>query len=170
MSHTMHLPTLATATLIALAALAGAAHAESSASSAASNSVSASLGSFSNSSNASSEASSPGQPMKAGVYRVIEMAAAPGREGYAQLTLRTEDSAAGSASRQTPAQDTLLFLPLATVANAALAVGQVIQAHARPYGLELARQGAAGERASESFFLIVADEVYRELQTRVVRL
>ena len=170
MSHTMKLPALAAATLIALA-VAGAAHAESSASSAASNSVSASVGSVSTSFNASSDASSPGRPVKAGAYRVIDMAQATGREGFVQLTLRAEAGAAGSAADEpASAQDAILFLPLATVANAALAVGQVIQAHARPYGLELTRQGAAGERAGETFFLVVADEVYRELQTRVVKL
>jgi hypothetical protein len=160
MRRTTKLPALAAATLIALA---GAAQAESSASSAISNSVSASVGSISTSFNASSDASSPGRPLKAGAYRVMEVAAAPGREGYARLTLRAE----AAASAATP--DEILYLPLATVANAGLSAGQVIEARARPYGLELAR-AAEGGRAAETFFLVVADDVYRELQTRAVKL
>jgi len=170
MRRTTKLPALAAATLIALAAVA---QAESFASSAISNSVSASVGSISTSFNASSDASSPGRPLQAGVYRVMEIAAAPGREGYARLTLRAEVEVAGAAPAA-PAEavaraDEFLYLPLATVASAGLSAGQVIHARARPYGLELAR-AAEGGRVAETFFLVVADDVYRELQTRAVRL
>ncbi len=179
MRHTMKMSTLAAATLIALAG-AGTANAESFASSAISNSFSTSVGSVSTSFNASSDASSPGRPLKVGVYRVMEIAEAPGREGYARLTLRAEAGAESSS-----AQDQFLFLPQATVAGASLAVGQVIKARARPYGLELAKVAVgkqdgkqdgkqAGEQATEqaaqAFFLVVADDVHRELQTRVVKL
>ena len=153
-------PALA-AVLITLAS--GAAHAESSASSAVSNSLSTSVGSVSTSFNASSDASSPGRPLKAGAYRVMQVAAAPGREGYARLTLRAEVAGADDAD---VAQDQFLFLPAETVARAALVQGQVIHARARSYGLELAK-AAGGEQA---FFLVVADDVFRELQTRVVTL
>lgn len=171
MRRTMKMPALAAATLIALAG-AGAAQAESSASSAVSNSLSTSVGSVSTSFNASSDASSPGRPLKAGAYRVMEIADAPGREGYARLTLRAEAGApaeSGPALDETAAQVHFLFLPQATVTGASLAVGQVIQARARPYGLELAKV-AAGDQAAEAFFLVVADDVHRELQTRVVKL
>jgi len=179
MRRTMKMPALAAATLIALV-VAGAAHAESSASSAISNSLSASVGSVSNSFNASSDASSPGRPLKAGAYRVMDIADAPGREGYARLTLRAESGApdapdaSGSALDETVAQEVqFLFLPQATVASASLAVGQVILARARPYGFELAKAvaaGRAGDQAAEAFFLVVADDVYLGLQTRVVKL
>jgi hypothetical protein len=189
MRRTMKMPALATATLIALS-VAGAAHAESSASSAISNSLSASVGSVSNSFNASSDASSPGRPLKAGAYRVIDIADAPGREGYARLTLRAEAGAPDASGASSPApeeaaaQAQVLFLPRATVASASLAVGQLILARARPYGLELAKvtareasdasgaseAGGAGDRAAEAFFLVVADDVYLGLQTRVVKL
>jgi hypothetical protein len=175
MRRTMKMPALAAATLIALAG-AGTAQAESSASSAVSNSLSTSVGSISTSFTASSDASSPGRQVKAGAYRVMEIAEAPGRAGYARLTLRAEAGAAdasgesGAALDETAAQVQFLFLPQATVAGASLAVGQVIQARARPYGLELAKVAAAGEQAAEAFFLVVADDVYRGLQTRVVKL
>lgn len=166
MRRTPKLPALAAATLIALAA---AAQADSFASSAISNSFSASVGSISTSFNASSDASSPGRPLNAGVYRVMEVAAAPGREGYARLTLRAEaDPAAGAPVASVPS-DEVLYLPLATVTSAGLSAGQVIQARARPYGLELARAAVPG-RPAETFFLVVADDIYRELQTRAVRL
>lgn len=164
MRRTTKLPALAAATLIVLAA---AAQAESFASSAISNSVSASVGSISTSFNASSDASSPGRPLKAGAYRVMDVAAAPGREGYARLTLRAEAEA--TVAGAPAASDEFLYLPLTTVASAGLSAGQVIHARARPYGLELAR-AAEGGRAAETFFLIVADDVYRELQTRPVSL
>lgn len=166
MRRTTKLTALAAATLITLAAVA---QAESFASSAISNSVSASVGSISTSFNASSDASSPGRPLNAGVYRVMEVAVAPGREGYARLTLRAEADPAAAAAGAPAASDEFLYLPLATVANAGLSAGQVIQARARPYGLELARAAVPG-RAAETFFLVVADDVYRELQTRAVKL
>jgi hypothetical protein len=171
MRQTTKLPALTAAALFALAGV-GAAQAESFASSAISNSVSASVGSISTSFNASSDASSPGRPLKTGAYRVIEIAAAPGREGYARLTLRAEvDPVGASAASDNAATvpDPFLFLPLATVAGAALDVGQVIHVRARPYGLELSK-AAAGNQAATAFFLVVADDVHRELQTRVVKL
>jgi hypothetical protein len=155
---------------MAAIALAGvAAHAESVASMAISNSVSASVGSVSTSFNASSDASSPGRAVRAGAWRVIEMAAAPGREGYARLTLRAEPAAASEGAASEPREEQHLFLPEATVAAASLAVGQVIHARERPYGLELAK-AEPGAREATPFFLVLADEVYRELQTRAVRL
>lgn len=138
------------------------------ASSAIFNSFSASVGSVSTSFNASSDASSPGRPLRTGEYRVIQIVAAPGREGYARLTLRPQAGAEGTAEGA-QADDHHLYLPLDTVARAALAEGHLISARARPYGLELAKAATAGE-APVAFFLVVADERYRELQTRPVTL
>jgi len=149
------------------------AFADSFASSAISNSFSASVGSISTSFNASSDASSPGRPVKQGEYRVQEIVVAAGREGYLRLTLRAEKPAAAGATETTEvaaADDTYqLYLPLATVARAAIATGQLISARARPYGLELAKVAADGG-SREAFFLVVDDERYRELQTRPVTL
>jgi len=132
------------------------------ASSAIFNSFSASVGSVSTSFNASSDASSPGRPLRTGEYRVQQIAAAPGREGYLRLTLRALPAAAGGEEQH-------LYLPHATVASAALAEGMLISARERSYGLELAKVAADGQ-AREAFFLVVADERYRELQTRPVTL
>jgi hypothetical protein len=134
------------------------------ASSAISNSFSASVGSVSTSFNASSDASSPGRPLRTGQYRVVEIAAAPAREGYARVTLRPLGAAAAGGAEDTP-----LFLPQETVARAALAAGHFVTARERSYGLELAKAAAADE-APQTFFLVVDDERYRELQTRPVTL
>lgn len=134
------------------------------ASSAISNSFSASVGSVSTSFNASSDASSPGRPLRTGQYRVVEIAAAAGREGYARVMLRPVGDAAADGADDHP-----LFLPLETVARSALATGHFVTARERSYGLELAKAAAAGE-TPQTFFLVVADERYRELQTRPVTL
>lgn len=158
-------PSSIAAMLAAAAALASApVGADTLASSAISNSFSASVGSVSTSFNASSDASSPGRPLNAGQYRVTEIVAAAGREGYARVTLRPL-AAAGAAE----AEDYQLFLPQDTVARASLAAGQFVTARERSYGLELARAAAADE-VPQTFFLVVADERYRELQTRPVTL
>lgn len=151
--------------LAAAAALASApVGADTLASSAISNSFSASVGSVSTSFNASSDASSPGRPLRAGQYRVTEIVAAAGRDGYARVTLRplAEGAAADGG-------DHALFLPQETVARAALAAGHLVIARERSYGLELAQAKAADE-VPQTFFLVVADERYRELQTRPVTL
>jgi hypothetical protein len=162
----------AAATLVALGwgFSAGVALAASSASSAVSDSLSTSVGSISTSFNASSDASSPGRPLKTGAYRITDIQLAAGRAGYARLTLQ-EQAAGGSEAPDAPAAaEQHLFLPLATVAAAALQAGQVIQARARPYGLELAKVAADAAAPATPFFLIVSDERYRELQTRPVSL
>ena len=173
------LPLVAVAVAATLAAAPAAA--DTLASSAIFNSFSASVGSISTSFNASSDASSPGRPLRTGEYRVLQIAAAPGREGYARLTLRAQApvalSASGSisgaqaemADAAATVDDVHLFLPHETVARAALAEGQVIRARARPYGLELAK-AAAPELAAQPFFLVVADEWLDDLQTRAVKL
>lgn len=160
------------AAVAALAAVLAAplpAAADSFASSAISNSFSAALGSVSTSFNASSDASSPGRPLRQGAYRVQEIVAAAGREGYLRLTLRAER--AGAAAEAAAAGEELhhLYLPQETVARAAIAEGQTIAARERSYGFELSKLAADG-RTREPFFLIVADERYRELHTRAVTL
>lgn len=156
----------AVAAAVALFALPAAA--DTMASSAIFNSFSASVGSISTSFNASSDASSPGRPLRAGDYRVSEIVAAAGRDGYVRLTLRALNE--GVPDTAAAADDAYhLYLPVQTVARAALVAGQVISARGRPYGLELARLAADG-RTREAFFLVVDDERYRELQTRAVTL
>ncbi len=147
------------ALLTALLALpAGAA---SSAASSASDSVAASVGSFSGSLIQSSNSSSKGRQVADGDYRIIEIAAEPGRTDSARLTLVAqgvlkEQRALGddeSASFQ-------LIVPRHVLTNAGLAQGATISARQRPYGLEFAEG-----QPRRSFFLVMHDEWYRELQS-----
>jgi hypothetical protein len=162
-SNSPHATPLARSLALAAAAalISGAALAESFAASAISNSVSASVGSISTSFNASSDASSPGRPLRAGAYVIEQMVAAPGRAGYVRLTLRA------AAAPQPEAGEVHLVLPQETVQRAALATGQTITAAERPFGLAFSH---AKERGGETFFLVMADDWYRELHTRQVKL
>jgi hypothetical protein len=124
--------------------------AASSAASSASDSVATSVGSLSNSVQASSGSSSK-TGVAQGDYRVIEVAAAPDRPG--QVRLRLEPLTAG-------AEAFALYLPQAVAAEARLAVGDTVAARTRPYGVEFSQ----GE-PRRAFFLALADEWLRELQT-----
>jgi len=147
--------------LAAFALLCGAgalpALAESSASSAASNSASTSVGSSSTSVEKSSD-SSKGNNVAEGDYRIIEMAAAADRPGAVRLKLQAlaERGAAG---------EFFLVLPQQAVDQGRLAAGQTVTARQRAYGLEFARS-----ETQQAFFLVLADDWYRELQTNPVRL
>ena len=154
-------PTACVARAVLAAALAtgGAAApalAESSVSSAVSNSVSASVGSLSTSLESSSGSSSRGKDVAAGDYKVIEVAAAPGREGQVRVKLQ---AVAGSGAEG----EFFLYLPQAALAQRDLASGQVLSARTRPYGVEFAH----GE-PRQAFFLLMDDDWFRELRTRVV--
>ena len=143
-----HLVTLALLGLVAVLP----AQAESSAASSASDSLSTSVGSSSTSIQKSSNSSS-NDKVAAGEYRVIEMAAA----GPGQVRLRLQPLAAGT--------EFALLLPQKTADQHALAAGQVVNVREREYGLEFAKR-----EDRQTFFLVLADEWYRELQTRPVTL
>lgn len=92
-----------------------------------------------------------------GDYRVTEVAALADQPQMLRLTLRP---AVGDAQ----AAAFTLDLPRRALGERPLAAGDVVSARNRPYGLEFARaQGAA-----EPFFLVVADDWERDLQTRVL--
>jgi hypothetical protein len=111
--------------------------------------ASASVGASSHSSNRSSDASSPRRPLAQGEYRVQQVAqVAPGVQA---VTLAATD---GAPTRIT------LRLADRVVADGALAVGQRIKAHDRPYGMELARADTR-----QAFFLLLDDDWARELKT-----
>ncbi len=130
----------------------------SSASSASSEGGSASVGSLSTSIQKSSNSSSKGTDVAAGEYTVIEVAAAPDRPGTVRVTLQAvADSSADG--------EFFLYLPQAAADQGQLAAGQIVTASPRPYGLEFAK----GEPRL-AFFLVLGDDWYRELQTRVVTL
>lgn len=137
------------------------AHAESVASSA-SSAGSASVGSLSDSLQGSSRSSSGTTATAQGDYRVIDVAAAPGRPALVRLTLQAV----------APQDDRLngftLDLPAQALGERALTVGDLVRATPRPYGIEFARANGATER--EPFFLALADEWHRGLETRAVSL
>lgn len=137
--------------LAALALAAGAAHADSGASSASSAS-SQSVGSLSNSLTTSSNSSSPDDKKAEGDYRILDMAQAPAKPGMVRL--RLAPLAAG-------ANEFFLDLPAATAEKQALAVGDVVGVKQRAYGLEFARAATR-----EAFYLVLADEWFRELESR----
>jgi hypothetical protein len=139
--------TLATA-LPALAA--------SSAASSASDSVSTSVGASSNSIKKSSDGSSKATGVAAGDYRVIDVAQAAGQPGMLRVRLQAVADASADG-------ELFLTLPQQAVAAAPLVQGQVVSAHARPYGVEFAR-------ADTAFFLVLHDAWFRDLATQAVTL
>ena len=150
------------ARLAALALLLGAcalpALASGSASSASSDSVSTSVGSSSTSIQTSSESSSGDNKVAEGDYRVIEVAEAPARAGTVRLKLHAvaDDAKQG---------EFFLYMPQEAYDQSRLGQGSVVTARAKAYGLEFAKA-----KAGKPFFLVLADEWFRELQNRVVRL
>ena len=150
-------------TLIALLmAAAGPALAESlatsasSAASSASSAGSASLRGSSDSIRNSSDSSRSDQQVAAGDYRVTAVAPVAGTPDMLRLTLEPHDTT-------TAAPGFTLDLPQRALADRPLGPGDIVSAHYRPYGLEFAR-GAT----REAFFLVLADEWHRDLQTRVI--
>lgn len=132
--------------------------AASSTSSAVSDSVGASVGSVSGSLQRSSD-SSRTTTVADGDYRVVEVAAVADRPGQLRLTLQAvaADAAADAGF--------FLVLPAEVVERSRLGTGAVVSARQRPYGVEFA-QGPQ----RQAFFLVLADDWYRELQTRAVTL
>jgi hypothetical protein len=153
--------------LSALAWLLGAltlpAAADSSASSASSGSVSASVGSSSTSIETSSEGSSGGnQKVADGDYRIIEVADAPARAGTVRLKLHAVATDGQTIGKK---NEFFLYMPQEAYDESRLGTGSVVTAKSRSYGLEFANTAA-----KRPFFLVLADEWFRELQTRVVKL
>jgi len=116
-------------------------------------------GSASDSLGASSRSSAPGTRTADGDYRVIEVAGLAARPGMLQLTLR---------ATQGEAHEFTLKLPREALGHQGIAVGDVVHARNRPYGLEFARGGDTPAR--EPFFLVLADDWHRELPPRAVAL
>ncbi len=154
------------ARLTALALLTGAfalpALAASSASSASSESASTSVGSSSTSIQNSSASSSGDNKVADGDYRVIEVAEAPARAGTVRLKLH-------AVAQEAKQGEFFLYMPQEAYDQSRLGQGSVVTARARAYGLEFAK--FTGEaQAGKPFFLVLADEWFRELQTKIVRL
>lgn len=147
---------LAPAALLVLAGAALPALAASSAASSASDSLSTSVGSVSDSFQNSSESSDRPNRTADGDYKVIEVAAAEERPGTLRLTLQPADGAGEAFA---------LFLPQKAADVGGVAVGQVVNARNRAYGVEFAR---ADNR--QPFFLVLEDAWYQELASNPVTL
>jgi hypothetical protein len=146
----------------ALIALAGAAPAlADSLASSASSASSESVGSVSTSFGKSSDGSSKTTTAAAGDYKIVALAAGPERPGMLRMTLRAV--AADSADAEFD-----LYLPQAVAEQARLAEGGIVTARPRPYGTEFAHRADGTDR--QAFYLVLADDWYRELQSRAVQL
>jgi hypothetical protein len=163
MTHLTQLKHL-TPRLAAIALLLGAgalpALAASSTSSAASDGVSASVGSLSGSVEQSSASSAGDKKVAEGDYRIIDVTAAADRPGMVRMKLqalvteRAERSADG---------ELILVLPQTAVDAGRLAQGGVITARSKPYGTEF-----ADAQTRQTFFLVLADDWFKELHTTPV--
>jgi hypothetical protein len=129
--------------------------------SSASSAGSASLGSVSDSLGNSSKASSPGTRTADGDYRVIEVAELAHKPGMLQLTLQATGA-------QGEGSEVVLKLPREALGDRGIAVGNIVHARNRPYGLEFARSSET--RVREAFFLVLADDWHKELDPRAVTL
>ena len=152
MTHLKH--RLAAALLFGAGALP--ALAASSTSSAASDGASASVGSLSTSIEKSSASSAGDKKVADGDYKIIDVAAAPGRPGMARVKLQ-------AVADTTIAGEFFLVLPQETLEQSRLAQGGIVTARQKPYGTEF-----ADGRTREAFFLVLADEWLKELQTTAV--
>ena len=130
----------------------------SSAASSASSAGSASLRGSSDSLRGSSDSSSRDADRAAvtdGDYRVAAVDAIDGRTGMLRLTM--EPVAAPGAERFQ------LDLPERALGDRPIVTGDLVAAQHRPYGIEFARRATR-----EAFFLVLADDWTRDLDTRPV--
>lgn len=159
---TTQLPSRLSALALLLAMAAAPAWAASSASSAVSDSLTTSSGSVSNSIQKSSDSSSgKDEKVAEGDYTIIEVAAAPARPGTVRLKLQPVADT-GTAAKS---GEFFLFMPQEAFEQSRLGPGHVVTAKPRAYGLQFTQ--AASQKV---FFLVLEDEQYRELQTKVVSL
>jgi hypothetical protein len=145
--------------LLVASAATVASHAESLVSSA-SSAGSASVGSLSQSVTNSSNSSSGEKKVADGPYKVIEVAAAPGRPELLRVQMRRELQEGAAA-----ASTLWLELPPQALAARPLRAGDVVNVLNRPYGLRFAHAATR-----EAFFLALADDWRGELDIRAVTL
>jgi hypothetical protein len=129
----------------------------STATSSASDSSTTSVGSVSNSIQKSSAASSkPPTPLLAGDYRVVEVTAIAERPGTLRLLLQSLADPSADGEYQ-------LFVPQEALERGQVSAGQIVTARERSYGIEF-----SAAATKQAFFLVLADEWYRELQSNAV--
>ena len=126
--------------------------------SSASSAGSASSGSISDSIDRSSDSSKRDKQVAEGDYRIVEVAAVADRPGMLRLKMQptAPHGEAGGFS---------LDLPQPTFDQQGLAPGAIVSARHRAYGLEFARADT-----HEPFFLVLADDWQRELESHAVTL
>jgi len=96
-----------------------------------------------------------------GPYRIVDVTPVPERPGTVRVTLL----ALADKPADKPDEAVLLYLPQQTFERTGLAPGGTITAQQRPYGVEFAH--ADTRRA---FFLLLTDDVQRELRSNPVSL
>jgi hypothetical protein len=133
--------------------------AASTAASSASSAGSASSGSVSDSIGSSSNSSGDDKRVAAGQYRVIDIAAAPGKPGTTRMTLRAAAEVATSGATR----EFTLDVPDKALAQRAVGKGELVQVNAREYGYEFAHADS-----KQAFFLALEDNWYRELGSHKV--
>lgn len=126
--------------------------------SSASSAASESVGSVSDSLSGSSKSSSEDKKVAEGDYRVLQVAALEGRPGMLRLTMQAVDR---------PGTDgaITLDLPQKALKQRTLTAGDVVRTRQRAYGYEFAHADTR-----EAFFLVLADDWHRDLQSRPVTL
>jgi len=162
MTHSKH--RLAACRLAAVSLLLGAgalpAIAASSTSSAASDGASASVGSLSGSVEQSSASSAGDKKVAEGDYRIIDVTAAADRPGMVRMKLQALATERGERDAE---GEFFLYLPQTAFDGSQLAQGGVVTARSKPYGTEF-----ADAQTRQAFFLVLADDWFKELHTTPV--
>jgi hypothetical protein len=109
----------------------------------------------------SSDSSSTKGKVAQGPYTVVEMVALAQQPDMLRLRLQPVAQAPGTGTANT----IVLLLPRQAVERGQLAVGQVVAAEHRPYGVAFATITTAGDAATP-FFLVLDDAWFGELQSR----
>lgn len=128
--------------------------------SSASSAASTSIGSSSTSVEKSSNSSSTKDKVAQGPYTVVEMVALAHQPDMLRLRLQAVAPAPGTGT----SNEFILLLPRQAAERGHLAVGQVIAAEHRPYGIALATLTAGGH--ATPFFLVLDDAWFGELESR----
>lgn len=92
-----------------------------------------------------------------GPYEVTEMVAMDDQPGFLRLALKAQQSGA---------DDLWLVLPREAAEKGQIKVGTIVLAQPREYGVAFAVARDGGE--NRPFFLVLRDDWYRELDTRLV--
>lgn len=123
-----------------------------------SQSITTLVGSLSDSVRQTSDSSSKRNKVQSGDYKVMEVVAdAQEKPGMARVKLQAVAPEAGAEG------EFFLYLPRQAVDTGRLAVGGIVTASERPYGVEF-----ASAATKQAFFLVLEDAWHRELSTKAV--